>query len=205
MLNQTNTEQVILEAAEKLFIEKGYTGARTTEIAQAAGVNHAMLHYYFRTKENLFNRIFEQKAAQLLGFFVEAFNRECPFFEKLKTGIEMHFDFLIQQPELPLFVISEIIQDNGHKDLILPKILPTAREILKRINKTVGEEVNKGTIRPVKARNLLINIASLNVFSCVAIQLFFNIKKDRESAEYKNFLEERKRNNVEVIINSLKI
>ncbi|MDR0865393.1 MAG: TetR/AcrR family transcriptional regulator, partial [Candidatus Symbiothrix sp.] len=82
-----NTEQVILQAAEKLFIEKGYAGTRTTEIANVANVNHAMLHYYFRTKEKLFDQIFEQKASQLLGYFITAFNRECPFFEKLKMGI----------------------------------------------------------------------------------------------------------------------
>ena len=57
-----DTETRILEAAEKEFFEKGYAGARTTSIAEAAGVTHAMLHYYFRTKDNLFERIVSQYA-----------------------------------------------------------------------------------------------------------------------------------------------
>jgi AcrR family transcriptional regulator len=204
MLNQTNTEQIILEAAEKLFIEKGYTGTKTTEIAKVAGVNHAMLHYYFRTKENLFNRIFEQKASQLLGFFVDAFNRDYPFFEKLKTGIETHFDFLSQMPELPLFVLREIVQDKGRRDFILQKIFPTGQEILKRMTIAIDEEIAKGTIRPVQALDLLLNIASLNVFAFVAAQVLFDNEKDRKTENYQLFLKGRKKNNVDVIINSLK-
>ena len=61
----SNTEQSILKAAEKEFLKKGFSGSKTTEIAKEAGVTHAMLHYYFRTKENLFNKVFEEKARQL--------------------------------------------------------------------------------------------------------------------------------------------
>ena len=61
----SNTEQSILKAAEKEFLKKGFSGSKTTEIAKEAGVTHAMLHYYFRTKENLFNKVFEEKAKQL--------------------------------------------------------------------------------------------------------------------------------------------
>jgi AcrR family transcriptional regulator len=204
-LKTTNTEQAILEAAETLFIEKGFNGTKTTEIAKVAGVNHAMLHYYFRTKEKLFNQIFEQKASQLLGFFVQAFDMELPFFEKLKIGIETHFDFIAQQPGLPLFVLREIIQNKERKDLILQKALPMGVEILKRMAQAINEEVNQGNICSVQAQNLLLNIASLNIFAFVAAQAIFDNQTDQSNELYKNFLEARKKNNVEVIINSLKI
>ncbi|GHV10470.1 hypothetical protein FACS1894162_4730 [Bacteroidia bacterium] len=204
-LKKENTEQVILETAEKIFIEKGYAGTRTTEIAQAAGVNHAMLHYYFRTKENLFNQIFEQKAAQLLGFFVQAFDRELPFFEKLKIGIETHFDFIAQQPGLPLFVLREIIQNKERKDLILQKALPLGMKILSKMAQALNEEESQGNIRSMQAHDLLLNIASLNIFAFVAAQAIFDNHADSTNEQYKNFLEVRKQNNVEVIINSLKI
>ncbi|MDR3217536.1 MAG: TetR/AcrR family transcriptional regulator [Dysgonamonadaceae bacterium] len=200
-----NTERLILEAAEKLFMEKGYNGTKTMDIAKNAGVNHAMIHYYFRTKENLFSRIFEQKAAQLLGFFVEAFNEDYPFFEKLKTGIETHFDFLSQTPELPLFVLNEIIKDKNRRNYIFNKIRPAGEEILKRMTKAIAEEVCKGTIRPTKAGDLLMNIASLNVFAFVALQVLFSSDEDRQQEGYIKFLEERRKNNVELIINGLKI
>ncbi|MDR3340821.1 MAG: TetR/AcrR family transcriptional regulator [Candidatus Symbiothrix sp.] len=200
-----NTEQLILEAAEKLFMEKGYNGTKTLDIAKNAGVNHALIHYYFRTKENLFSQIFEQKAAQLLGFFVDAFNKDYPFFEKLKIGIETHFDFLSQTPELPLFVLNEIIKDKNRRNYIYKKIFPIGEEILKRMTKAIAEEVCKGTIRPIKASDLLLNIASLNVFAFVALQVLFATDEDRQKEEYVKFLEERKKNNVELIINGLKI
>jgi AcrR family transcriptional regulator len=201
----TNSEQNILKAAEKLFLEKGYEGVRTTEIAKAAGVNHALLHYYFRTKENLFNQIFEQKASQLLGFLVDAFNRNLPFFEKLKLGIESHFHFLSQTPELPLFVLREIVQNKDRKNFIIQKALPIGREIIKKMTIAIHEEVKKGTIRTINAQDLLLNIASLNVFAFVAAQAFYDLKTDREKEDYKRFLNDRKKNNVEIIINSLKL
>ena len=203
-LKQVNTENMILEAAERLFIQKGYAGTRCMEIAEAAGVNHAMLHYYFRTKDSLFNRIFEQKAAQLLEFFVAAFDSDLPFLEKVKMGIERHFDFIAQDPELPFFVLREFIQDEERKKAILQKMLPVGMEVLKRMSFAIREEYHRGNIRFIKAQDLLLNIASLNIFTFVALQIFFDVSKDRDKIEYRNFLEERKRNNVEVIIKSLK-
>jgi AcrR family transcriptional regulator len=204
-LKTTNTEQLILETAEKLFLERGYTGVSCMEIAKEAGVNHALLHYYFRTKEKLFNQIFEQKATQLLGFFAEAFDRDLPFFEKVKIGIEMHFDFLVQQPELPLFVLREVVQNKERKEQIIQKAFPVGQRIYKIITPAIEEEVKKGVIRPVKAIDLLLNIASLNVFAFVAVQVFFDIKSDGKSAAIRQFLAQRKKNNVETIIQSLKI
>jgi AcrR family transcriptional regulator len=204
-LKPSNTEQIILEAAEKIFIEKGYSGTKCMEIAAAAGVNHAMLHYYFRTKDCLFNRIFEQKAGQLLGFFVTAFNRDLPFFEKLKIGIEMHFDFLAENPGLPLFVLREVIQNQEQKKAILQKAFPMGMKIVESMKQAINQEVSQGHIRPVEAWDLLLNIASLNVFSIIAPQIVYDTQEDKEIDMFKNFLEARKKNNVEVIINSLKI
>jgi AcrR family transcriptional regulator len=199
-----STEQIILEAAEKIFIEKGYNGAKTIDIAKAAGVNHAMLHYYFRTKENLFKQIFEQKAMLLLGFFSIAFEGDYPFFEKLKKGIETHFDFLTTNIDLPFFVLREVIQDKKRRAFIIEKIFPMGEIILEKMNKAIDKEVKKGAIRPVKVYDLLLNIASLNVFAFVAAQVLFNLEDDKDSQKLKLFLEGRKQNNIEIIINSLK-
>jgi AcrR family transcriptional regulator len=204
-IKATNTEQTILEAAEKLFLEKGYTGTRTTEIAKAANVNHALLHYYFRTKENLFNQIFEEKATELLSFFSTAFEGDYPFFEKLKIVIETHFDYMRKTPELPLFVLREIVSDKEKKESVTGKIFHVAKTILERMTTAIREEMRKGTIRPTKANDLLINIASLNVFSFVAAQLFFDINDESQQEKLSIFFDQRKKNNVELIINSLKI
>ena len=203
-LKTSNKEQLILEVAEKLFIEKGYAGTKTTEIADDAGVNHALLHYYYRTKENLFSQIFEQKASELMGCFTIAFDIDSSFLEKLKGGIETHFDFLSKNPNLPLFILREIIADKDRKEYVLKNILPVGKEMFRKFKTVVRKEIRRGFIRPVRAADLLLNIISLNVFAFVAAQLLFDMDAEEDREKLRFFLEERKRNNVELIINSLK-
>ena len=203
-LKTGNKERLILEVAEKLFIEKGYTGTKTTEIASDAGVNHALLHYYFRTKENLFGKIFEKKAAQLLGSFAIAVDKNSSFFDKVREGIETHFDFLQKNPKLPFFILREIVSDKERKSFILKNLFPIGMELLQKFKTVIRNEVQKGAIRPVKTIDLLLNIVSLNVFTFVAAQIFFDMDSEEDQEKMRIFLEERKKNNVELIINSLK-
>jgi AcrR family transcriptional regulator len=203
-LKSANTEQIILEAAERIFIDKGYIGAKTTEIAKEAGVNHAMLHYYFRTKENLFNKIFEKKASFFLGSFKEAFQSDLSFFEKIKLIVEEHFDRIGMNPKIPLFVLREMVSNKEKKDFILKKIIPAGLFVFEELEKIVDEEIAKGTVLSVKPLDLLLNIASLNVLSYMAAQVYFDFDKGMNS-EICEFLARRKKNNVEVILKSLKI
>ena len=203
-LKSGNKEQLILEVAEKLFIERGFTGTKTTEIADEAGVNHALLHYYFRTKENLFNKIFEQKADQLLGSFSISTDDSSSFFEKLKNGIETHFEIISKNPKMPLFILREIVTDKSRKDFILKNLYPVGKEIYQKFKTAVRNEIQKGVIRPVNPMDLLLNIASLNVFTFVVAQILFDLDAEEDRKKLNIFLEERKKNNVELIINSLK-
>jgi len=203
-LKSGNKEQLILDVAEKLFLEKGLAGTTTTEIANEAGVNHALLHYYYRTKENLFDKIFEQKAAQLIESFSITINDESSFFEKLKDGIETHFDFLCKNPKLPLFIIREVANDKDRKAFIIKNLFPVGKVFYQKFKIFIQNEIEKGTIRPVKTIDLLLNIASLNVFAFIAAQIAFDMDAEEEQETIRIFLEERKKNNVELIINSLK-
>lgn len=203
-LKSTNTEQIILKAAERIFIDKGYIGAKTTEIAKEAGVNHAMLHYYFRTKENLFNKVFENKASFFLGPFKEALQSDLPFSEKIKMIVEEHFDRIGMNPKIPLFVLREMVSDKEKKDFILKKIIPSGFFIFEELEKIINEENAKGTILSVKPLDLLLNIASLNVLSYMVAQVYFDFDKEM-NPEVCEFLAQRKKNNVDVILKSLKI
>jgi AcrR family transcriptional regulator len=195
---------MILAAAEKIFIQKGYSATRTTDIADAAGVNHALLHYYFRTKEALFERIFERKISKMLDSVWILVESDLPFFEKIKSGIERHFDFIAEDPALPFFVLREIIQNEDRKNLVRTKITPVVLEIIEKISASVQAEIDKGTIRPIQPQHLLLNIASLNVFSFMALQILFDMENDCEADAVRQFLAERKKSNVETIINSIK-
>jgi len=203
-LKTGNKEQLILEVAEKLFIEKGYAGTKTMEIAEYAGINHALLHYYFRSKENLFNRIFEQKVSYLIENFSLTFDRDLSFFEKIKSGIEAHFDFLSKNPKLPFFILREILADKNRKSFILKNILPVGNELHQKIKTAIRKEIKKGVIRPVNINDLLFNIVSLNVFAFVLAQIFFDMDSEQDNKKLNMFLEERKKNNVKLILKSLK-
>jgi AcrR family transcriptional regulator len=204
-IKNQNTEQILLEAAEKLFIEKGFDGAKTTEIAKLAGVNHALLHYYFRTKENLFNCVFERIVTQMIGFFNIALEGEVPFLDKLKKAIELHFDGLATRIDLPMFILREVVQKKERRNYFLTRFFPIAKKVMAKMHGDIKKEVKKGTIRPVKAQNLLLNIAALNVFSFIGAKILFDMKDEKMSDELKRFLDDRKQNNVNTIINSLKL
>ena len=94
MKKEDNTEQLILKAAEEEFLEKGFVLAKTTEIARRAGVTHAMLHYYYRTKENLFEQVFRQKVQLVAKSLDTAFDEQLPFAQQLETLIQVHFEFI---------------------------------------------------------------------------------------------------------------
>ena len=120
-------EQAILEAAEREFLKKGFDGARTTSIAAAAGVTHAMLHYYFRTKEQLFERILDEKMRMMGQSVLAAFgDARLPLIERLRNGIERHFDFIAANPDLPRFIVNEVFarpEPVSYTHLTLPTIL----------------------------------------------------------------------------------
>ena len=108
MKKEDNTEQLILKAAEEEFLEKGFVLAKTTEIARRAGVTHAMLHYYYRTKENLFEQVFRQKVQLVAKSLDTAFDEQLPFAQQLETLIQVHFEFIQANPRLPFFILNEI-------------------------------------------------------------------------------------------------
>lgn len=199
---RTNTEQTILRCAEEVFLERGYDGARTTEIAQRAGVNHAMIHYYFRTKLDLFNVIFQDKLSLLTDSFADTLIQERPFFDKIRLAVETHFDFMSDNPKLFFFLYSEIVNNAERKKLVAEFIEPKVRPILNILDKDMKKEVEKGNIRKVKALEILLNIISLNVITFLGLPLIETLCRDE--GEVKNFMSERKANNVESIINSLR-
>ena len=141
--NNQNTEQIILEAATEVFLDKGFLGAKTTEIAQKADVNHALLHYYFRTKENLFNKVFENKAFDFLNVFKKTFDKNLSFLEKVEEIVGAHFDFIATDPKIPMFIIREVVANKEKRDFILKQIIPVGSSIFENMEKLISEEVAK--------------------------------------------------------------
>ena len=201
--HQRDTEALILQAAEREFLEKGYSGAKTTAIAQAAGVTHAMLHYYFRTKEKLFEKIVADKMDKLKRvMFGVIGNPDLPLRERLKQGVEQHFDFIAENPHLPRFIFNELHEHPERIDQVKNSIASIAAKAITTLQNEIDRKAASGECRPVDARMLMLDIASLNLFPFVAAPLisssFGKLFEGRDE-----FLEMRKKENDRTVLGKL--
>jgi AcrR family transcriptional regulator len=199
-----NKEQQILAAAEQEFLTRGYDGARTTSIAQAAGVTHAMLHYYFRTKEQLFERIVDEKFETMShSMFAIMGDPSLPIVERIKGGIEAHFDFVAQNPLLPRFVINEIISRPERYDVLYKRVGAIIDNVYRGLQFEIDREAERGEIERIDIKMLFISIMSLNVFTFIAYP-FIEPLMGELMADRERFLAQRKAENVETILRRIK-
>jgi TetR/AcrR family transcriptional regulator len=198
---EKTTEEKILAAAKKVFISKGMSGARMQDIANEAGINKALLHYYFRSKEKLFDVIFSEAAQKLFPKINSIFESDITLFEKIEHFSEEYITVMVENPYLPLFVLNEISQD---PKTFLKKIwgkqnLPRPQKFLEQIEK----EVRKGTIKKVSPLHLLMNLISLSAFPFVAKSMFqFTLSLD--DLQYRAIMMQRKKEIPKFIIESIK-
>ena len=200
-----DTEMRILQAAEEEFFEKGYAGARTASIAEKAGVTHAMLHYYFRTKDNLFERIVSGKIEMLGDIILKAVgDGSLPLEERIRQGIEQHFDFIAAHPSLPRFIVNEVCAHPERLEIVGPDMQGVVKNVLGDLQREIDESAARGLCVRADARELLIDIVSLNVFPFIAASIVKNVVANFYES-YDAFLAERKRANVETILRKLQI
>ena len=197
-------EQLILAAAEQEFLTKGYDGARTTSIAQAAGVTHAMLHYYYRTKEQLFERIVDEKFETMShSMFAIMGDPSLPIVERIKGGIEAHFDFVAQNPLLPRFVINEIISRPERYDVLFKRVGAIIDNVYRGLQSEINRSAERGEIERVDIKMLFISIMSLNIFTFLAYP-FMEPLMGELMVNRERFLAERKAENIETILRRIK-
>lgn len=199
-----STEERILEAAVQEFMTKGYAGARTTAIAEAAGVTHAMLHYYFRTKDKLFDRIIESKIGTLRDIMLASLgDPTIPLFDKIKSTIENHQDFIAANPELPRFMINEVLNRPDRMPKVIERLKHHTPLVVLSLQRQIDEYADRGLCRRVDAGMLMLDIVSLNIFPFSATPmvnaLLDGMMEDREA-----FVEARKKENLETIMRKLK-
>ena len=182
---EQSTEEKILEAASEVFTEKGFAGTRTRDIAEKAGINLALLNYYFRSKEKLFEQVMKIKVVLLFGkIFPILINEKTSLEEKIDLASEKYFEILSKNPNLPLFVISEIQKKNSNITNIIPvnKIFENS-VIIKQIKEKRPE------INPL---HYLVNFLAMTIFPFVAKPVFNAFELTNE-AEYHQFISERRK------------
>lgn len=197
-----NTEQVILQTARKIFMQKGLAGARMQDIADQAGYNKALVHYYFTSKEKLFDLVFEQEFGNFFSNLAAIVSSNLPLFEKIESIVSLDIERLSQFPGLPNFVLNEM---SRNPEVILKKLkkIPVEK-VLDGFQKQINAEVKKGTIKKITADQLFINIQSLCIFPFLAKPMLKGLMQFDEKA-YMAMIDKRKKEVAQFIISAIKI
>lgn len=200
-----STQEKILAAAEKEFLEKGYEKAKISAIAKEAGINHAMVHYYYSTKEDLFDIVFKSKIDLLIKGLDRSLDQGGDFFQQLKSAIDLHLNFIVANPNLLLFLLREASTNSELLHLLRSIMYPRVSKILERLHTSIDEEKKKGTIKPsIIAEDLLLNIVSLNASSVLAMSLLDKVGNQTEENK-DEFIQHRKKHIIDLIISSIKV
>ncbi|MEN8885942.1 MAG: TetR/AcrR family transcriptional regulator [Winogradskyella sp.] len=195
-----NTEAQILNAAKQIFQTKGMDGARMQEIADKAGINKALLHYYYRSKQLLFEAVFKNAFSLLAPQLSAVLNDDSSIENKIKNFTSNYVSFIIKHPYLPNFIIQEL---NRNPEFILKLKENKDFPNLEKFKIQLTKDVSDGIIKPISAEQLFINILALNIFPFVAKPLIMAFT-NTDNKSYNRLMENRKTEVSNFIINSIK-
>jgi AcrR family transcriptional regulator len=191
------TERRILDAAHAVFVRAGTAGARTLEIAKEAGVNPALLHYYFRTKERLAEAVFRRAAGQLLPAVVRILGSDAPLEDKVEQVVQVELQFLSKAPYLPAYILSELAH---HPDRAPQLIAAVTGEVpvaigthLRSVLATqIDARVRDRTMHPISPDQFAVNLLALCVFPFAARPLFMALFGIDEKG-FEQFIDRRRK------------
>jgi AcrR family transcriptional regulator len=185
-----STEEKIKEAARKLFTQKGYAMVRTRDIAAEAGINLALLNYYFRSKEKLFDIIMMENFRQFIqGISVNIYDEKTSIEEKIEKVTAAYIDLLTNHPDLPLFVLNEI---RGNPSKIATKIHAEVSPMRSFFLKQLQEGMKSGKVAPIGYFHFIANLIGLTVFPFVARPILQRVTNVNDE-EFDALMQERKK------------
>jgi TetR/AcrR family transcriptional regulator len=190
-VKDSKTEHLIKETAERMFLKEGKMLATTQDIADAAGVNRTLLHYYFRSRDVLFNLVFKEALTKLRTRVYEVLGSEVPFRAMVENLVNVFYEELSISPYLETFIALQLNQEPGKYEEFFTKI-PGGKEKLKNFLKEVQLEIDNGNIHPMKPINFFINLFALMAYPFVARPIYTNMF-DLSDAAYEKLLCERKK------------
>lgn len=183
------TEEKIKHAAREVFHQKGYAATRTRDIAEAAGINLALLNYYYRSKEKLFDIIMMETMQRFMGTIIMVINdKDSSLQQKLEQMADRYIDLFKEEPEIPLFIMIEL---RSNPKNLLEHIRP--KEILMQsvLAKQFQQAIKDGKIPPQHFLHFMMNLMGMIIFPFVAAPMFKNIGELNDK-QYKTIMEERK-------------
>lgn len=183
-------ENRILEAAKQVFIRKGYEATKMSDVATEAGIGRTALHYYYRTKDMLFDAIFDQLMDSLLPDLGVIIDENLPFLEKLPKIIERYVNTLQKNPLFPIFVINELQRDPEHIYCSVLKDLPRVEPIM-RLHAQLMNEMERGLIKKMPLYYMATTLISLLVFPMLVRNPVTTIFLEGDTEKFDAFVEER--------------
>jgi TetR/AcrR family transcriptional regulator len=198
--NEKLTEEKIFEAATVVFEEEGLSGARMQNIADRAGINKALLHYYFRTKDHLFEAVFTKLAQKMFMKFSPIFEKNLSLEDKIRFFFKEHISFMQQNPKLPGFIINEI----NHNPYRIQKLLRNIdfKKLWSVIQEQHSHELFKYNITEENLPQIMTTIASLSVFPFAAKGII-EVAFDNFGVDFDKYVEERKIFAAEFVIKAI--
>ena len=188
IMSSDSTKEKIIQAAQEVFIRKGMDGARMQEIADEAGINKALLHYYFHSKEQLFKEVFYGILSKLIPGLIAIFNKDTPFLDKIEAVVSEYDSFMQRNPFLPQFVIREINRDPDQ----LSRFMSDRGLNFELVEGMINREVSNGNIRPITFPHLFANLIGMIVMPYIGRPLFQRKLFKNDPIEYDRFLLERR-------------
>ncbi len=202
MVNITeNTEQKIIDAARKVFILKGMDGARMQEIADEAGINKALLHYYFRSKTKLFDRVFIELFNEVAGLIATVVEQTNSLEQLIDSLVTNYIQLISEKPFVPDFMLHEL---NRNPDMIVEYIKHYGLDISK-VMRLVNEAADNKLIHPVSPIHLIVDILGLCIFPFVAKPIIKGFMLNNDEQAYRQFIDGRITHVINFIKSSLYI
>jgi TetR/AcrR family transcriptional regulator len=200
MKKDLSTEEKILTAAKKVFLTRGMDGARMQDIADEAGINKALLHYYFRSKDQLFEKIFLEVSSAFLPKIFAIIESESTLFEKIERFCDEYISQIMATPYVPIFILNEI---NRQPQAFLKKVFGANRPPIERLMPQIQKEIKAGTIKPIDPLQLLMNTLSLCIFPFLFSPMV-QLVTGMDTKGFNALMEKRKKEVPKMIIDAIK-
>lgn len=200
MSKELQTEEQIMEAAKQVFQQQGFAGARMQEIADRAGINKSMLHYYFRSKDKLFQKVFQESVRQFFPVILKVLNSDLALVPKVEKLVETYYDIFEENPHLPSFVIHEM---NQHPDRFKEFMDSVGVGIPLKFVQQIKAEIEAGQMKKIDPQEFIINTIGLCVFPIIARPMVETVFQMNDE-QYQQFLVKRKKELPKFILNAVK-
>lgn len=191
-----NTESKILDAARRVFVRRGTSGARVQEIAAEAGVNQALVHYYFGSKDALAERVFLEAAHKVIPTLTPKLAQGVTLEQLITTFVQRYIDAVREAPFIPFYVLSEAAHHPERLESLMRAAIGTipravVAEAAPIVERLIAERVAAGAMRPMNPLQLLVNVMALTVFPFLARPML-NAALGFDDAGFQRFLDERR-------------